>query len=443
MIWTTPQTWIIISQGNEGGMQIQNFKELASSDKKRDGLEILEEGLQAANPKDILPKFVTPTDIRTRKKPIKFADYSSVYSVAFGKAGDSMTQALNAIIPVKNGIIVIPKGSKSIVKGKKFRIFNSGHPRPDQTSVKAAKSIIRFLQNRKSDELVIFLVSGGASSLLALPDQVSLDDKIHATDLLLKSGATIQEFNCVRKHISKIKGGKLIQNMRCSGVSLIMSDVRGDDMSSIASGTTYMDKTTYEDALGIVDKYRLKRKMPIGVMRLLQKRSLQKEESPKKPKIDNIVIANNESCLIQMKKAAERKGYSVSTMQVFGDIKDSVRMILENLPKKHRQCLIFGGESTVKVIGRGTGGRNQEIVLRLLKNTQKEMKLVIASMGTDGMDGNSIFAGAITENVKVDVVTIKEFLKNNDSARFFQKRKANIVTNFTHTNLLDIGVILS
>jgi len=216
-----------------------------------------------------------------------------------------MTQALNAIIPVKNGIIVIPKGSKSIVKGKKFRIFNSGHPRPDQTSVKAAKSIIRFLQNRKSDELVIFLVSGGASSLLALPDQVSLDDKIHATDLLLKSGATIQEFNCVRKHISKIKGGKLIQNMRCSGVSLIMSDVRGDDMSSIASGTTYMDKTTYEDALGIVDKYRLKRKMPIGVMRLLQKRSLQKEESPKKPKIDNIVIANNESCLIQMKKAAE------------------------------------------------------------------------------------------------------------------------------------------
>lgn len=424
-------------------MIIQNFGDLASNDKKKDCLDILDAGLQAANPKNILSKFVTPTEIKIGKKSIKFSDYSSVYSVAFGKAGDSMTQALNAIFPVKNGIIVIPKGSKSVVKGKKFQIFNPPHPKPDQTSVKAAKEVMKFVQNRKSDELVIFLVSGGASSLLALPDQITLDDKIHVTYLMLKSGATIQEFNCVRKHLSKIKGGKLVQNMKCSGVGLIMSDVEGDDMSAIASGTTYMDDTTYNDALEIIDRYKLKQKMPPEVMQLLQKGAGSKEEPPKKPKIDNTVIANNESCLIQMEKTAEKKGYDVSTMQVFGDIKNAVTEILEKIPTKQKQCLIFGGEPTVKVLGKGTGGRNQEIVLRLLKNTQKEKKLVIASMGTDGIDGNSVFAGAITENVKIDLLTMKEFLKNSDSARFFQKQKANIITNFTHTNLMDIGVILS
>ena len=424
-------------------MSIQNFGDLASNDKKKDCLEILNAGLQAANPKYILSKFVTPTEIKMGRKSMKFSDYSSVYSVAFGKAGDSMTQALNAIVPVKSGIIVIPKGSKSVIKGKKFQIFNPRHPKPDQTSVKAAKEVMKFVQNRKSDELVVFLVSGGASSLLALPDQITLDDKIHVTELMLKSGATIQEFNCIRKHLSKIKGGKLIQDMKCSGIGLIMSDVEGDDMSSIASGTTYMDDTTYNDALEIIGKYKLKRKMPPEVMQLLQKGSAKKESTPKKPRIDNIVIANNESCLMQMKKTAEIKGYSVSTMQIFGDIKNAVAEILEKIPTKQKQCLIFGGEPTVKVLGKGTGGRNQELVLRLLKNTQKEKKLVIASMGTDGIDGNSVFAGAITENVKVDLLTMKEFLKNSDSARFFQKQKANIMTNFTHTNLMDIGVILS
>lgn len=424
-------------------MIIENFEDLALNDKKKDCLEILDAGLQAANPKNILSKFVTPTEIKIGKKSLTFSDYSNVYSVAFGKAGDSMTQALNAIVPVKNGIIVIPNGSKSIVKGKKFQIFNPRHPKPDQTSVKAAKKVMKFVQNRKSDELVVFLVSGGASSLLALPDQITLDDKIHVTDLMLKSGATIQEFNCIRKHLSKIKGGKLVQDMKCSGVGLIMSDVEGDDMSSIASGTTYMDDTTYNDALEIIDKYKLKRKMPPEVMQLLQKGATEKVEVFQKPKIDNIVIANNESCLAQMKQTAKKKGYKVSTMRVFGDIKNAVTEILKNIPTKQKQCLVFGGEPTVKVLGKGTGGRNQELVLRLLKNTQKEKKLVIASMGTDGIDGNSVFAGAVTENVKTDLLTMKEFLKNNDSARFFQKQKANIITNFTHTNLMDIGVILS
>ena len=424
-------------------MIIQNFEELAVTDKKKDCLEILETGLQAANPQNILPHYVTPNEIKINGKVIDISKYSNIYTVAFGKAGDSMTRAINSIISIKSGIIVIPKGSKAKIKGKKFQIFNSNHPKPDKTSVKAAKEVMKFVENKKNKELIIFLVSGGGSSLLAMPDEITLSDKVHVTDLLLKSGSTIQEFNCIRKHLSKIKGGKLVQNMKCDGISLIMSDVEDDDLSSIASGTTYMDNTTYQDAMDIIEKYRLKRKIPIEVLQVLGNGLHdQKPETPKKSKIDNFIIANNSNCLESMEKIARTKGYKVTKIQNYGDIKEVVKKILENISEEQKTCLIFGGEPTVKVLGKGEGGRNQELVLRILKNTQKFKKITIASMGTDGIDGNSNFAGAIIDNVKVDLNVMKEFLKNSDSARFFQKQKSNIKTGYTHMNLTDIGIIL-
>ena len=423
-------------------MIIQNFDDLATTDKKKECLEILDAGLQAADPKNIISKYVTPNEIKINGKSFNLEKYSSIYSVAFGKAGDSMTRALNAIVPIKSGIIVIPKGSKSIIKAKKFQIFNSRHPEPDQTSVKAAKEVMKFVQNKRSDELIIFLVSGGGSSLLAMPDDITLEDKIHVTKVLLKSGATIQEFNCVRKHLSKIKGGKLIENMKCHGVSLVMSDVEGDDLSAIASGTTYMDDTTYADASEILKKYKIRWKMPQEVLDLFKKRENEIIETPKKAKIENFVIASNNDCLTAMKGKAEKIGYKVDTMQIFGDIKEQVTKILEKISDEEKTCILFGGETTVKVLGKGMGGRNQELVLRLLKNTQKLKKIVIASIGTDGIDGNSVFAGAITENIRIDLDVMKEFLKNSDSGRFFQKQKGNVITNATHTNLMDIGMIL-
>ena len=424
-------------------MIIQNFEELATTEKKKDCLEILESGLQAANPENIIPNYVTPNEIKINGKILNIEKYSNVYTVAFGKAGDSMTRAINSIISIKSGIIVIPKGSKAKIRSKKFQIFNSGHPKPDKTSVKAAKEVMKFVDNKKRGELIIFLVSGGGSALLAMPDEITLSDKVHVTDLLLKSGATIQEFNCVRKHLSKIKGGKLVENMKCQGIGLVMSDVEGDDLSSIASGTTHMDDTTYADAMDIIEKYRLKLKIPIEVLQILGNGlHNQKEETPKTAKIENHIVANNNNCLEMMEQTAKCKGYKVIKIQIFGDIKEVVKKILENISEEQKTCLILGGEPTVKVLGKGQGGRNQELVLRILKNTQKSKKITIASMGTDGIDGNSNFAGAITENIKVDLNTMKEFLKNSDSARFFQKQKGNIKTNFTHTNLMDIGIIL-
>ena len=424
-------------------MIIQNYEDLATSEKKIDCLNILEAGLKAADPENIIPKFVTPEEIKIDGKIINLSRFSSIYTVAFGKAGDSMTRAINAIIPIKSGIIVIPKGSKSKIKGKKFQIFNSGHPKPDQTSVKAAKEVIKFLQNRREEELVIYLVSGGGSSLLAIPDDITLDDKIYVTNLLLKSGATIQEFNCIRKHLSKIKGGRLVENTKCHGIGLVMSDVEGDDLSSIASGTTYMDNTTFLEALNIINKYKLKNKIPLEILQRLEDGFKGKiPETPKKAKIENYIIANNKDCLYAMESKAKELGYKTKIIQVFGNIKDATQTIMENISDEQKNCLIFGGEPTVEVIGKGSGGRNQELVLRILKNAQNLKKMVIASIGTDGIDGNTFFAGAMIENIKMDESTIKEFLKNSDSARFFQKQKCNIRTDFTHTNLMDIGVIL-
>jgi hydroxypyruvate reductase len=422
---------------------IQNFKELATSQKKKDTLEILESGLEAASPEKFMSKFVNSKNIVINGDKLDLANFSNIYTVAFGKAADSMTRALNAIISIKAGIVVIPKGSRSMIKGKKIQIFNAGHPKPDQISVKAAKEVIKFLQNRKKDELVIFLVSGGSSALLALPDKITLNDKIHVTDLLLKSGATIQEFNCVRKHLSKIKGGKLIDNLKCHGISLVMSDVEGDDLSAIASGTTYMDNTTFVDALDIIKKYKLKLRIPLEVLQLLNEGADQKiPETPKKEKIKNYIIANNNDCTQAMEVKAKELGYKVKKIEIFGDIKDAVRIIIKNIPEQQKNCLIFGGETTVEVRGKGSGGRNQELVLRILKNTQKANRLSIAAMGTDGIDGNTLFAGAITENIKIEPSILKEFLINSDSGRFLQKQKSNITTGFTHTNLMDIGLVL-
>jgi hydroxypyruvate reductase len=204
-----------------------------------------------------------------------------------------------------------------------------------------------------------------------------------------------------------------------------------------------MDDTTYQDAMDVIEKYRLKIRIPIEVLHILGNGlHNQKTETPKRAKIENYVIANNNNCLEAMEETAKTKGYKVIKMQIFGDIKDTVKKILENIPEGQNTCLILGGESTVRISGKGEGGRNQELVLRILKNTQKLKKITIASMGTDGIDGNSNFAGAIIENIKVDLTIMKEFLKNNDSSRFFQKQKANIKTDFTHMNLMDIGIIL-
>jgi len=219
-------------------MMIKNFNLLANTEVKKKALQILEAGLTAAEPKNFLKSFVGKNHIRLGKNRIFLSNYGKIFVVAYGKASDSMAEYVSKKINVSQGIIVAPKHTKSSIVSKKFKIFYSGHPLPDKESVRAGKAVRELVNNCSKRDFVLFLVSGGGSSLLALPDKITLSEKKHVTKLLLQCGATIDEFNCVRKHLSMIKGGKLVQNMNCDGCALVMSDVVSNDLSVISSGCT-------------------------------------------------------------------------------------------------------------------------------------------------------------------------------------------------------------
>ena len=193
----------------------------------------------------------------------------------------------------------MPENYKAVFSNRKFQFFKSGHPLPNLRSVKAAKYLEKLISNTKKNDFVIFLVSGGGSALVSHPMGITLKEKIIINDVLIKSGATINEISCVRKHLSKIKGGKLLQKMNCCGVSLVISDVIGDDLSVISSGLTFVDNTTFSQALQIIKKYNIQKKTPKNILNILEMGKEKKiSETIKKPMIKNVMITNNEDCLI-------------------------------------------------------------------------------------------------------------------------------------------------
>jgi len=425
-------------------MIIQNFQELATNSRKKAALKILGAGLDAALPEKSIKKIIKSNKIVTQKKSFALSAFGNIFLISYGKAADSMAKTINSIFKIKAGIIVIPEASDSLVKIKKFKVIHSGHPIPNQKSVMAAKSIMRFLKNVKKEDFVIFLVSGGGSSLISLPGGITLTEKKNITNQLLKCGATIQEFNCVRKHLSKIKGGMMVANLQCNGVALVMSDVHDNDLSSISSGCTYFDRTTYKDAKKIIKKYNLSHKISKNILKRFNAGVLgQIAETSKRSKITNQVISTNNDCLKEMAKKAKQLGFTTKIFSISGNIELASKKLVKIIPKKKNTCIIFGGETTVTVIGNGKGGRNQELVLRILQKIQNVSDdVVFASLGTDGIDGNTKHAGAITENFSISSQKITKYLKNNDSNSFFKKYGGLIKTGYTHTNLMDIGIIL-
>ncbi len=426
-------------------MIIKNYKGLALNHKKTVTLQILEAGLAAAMPYVELKKIVRKNRLVIGKNTTCLSKYERIFVIALGKAADSMANAMDSLTELNGGIIVIPEGTHSILKNKKIKILHGGHPLPNKQSLSAAKKIIKFLKERNHTDLIIFLISGGASSIIAMPDGITLNDKKIITNLLLKSGANIHEINCVRKHLSKIKGGKILEHLACDAISFVMSDVVSDNLSSIASGLTYYDETTFRDAKNILKKYNLTKIIPRNVLQRINLGIVNEiAETPKRPKIKNYIIATNKNCLNVMAKKA--KSFGLKTKIVYpisGDVKNVARKLVKTIPKQSKSCLILGGETTLKVTGTGKGGRNQELVLYILKEIQKmPQKITIASLGTDGIDGNTDAAGAIMSNSESNLKGIQKFLQNNDSYSFLKKHNDLIFTGHTHTNLMDIGVIL-
>ena len=422
---------------------IKNFNSLANTKVKKKALQILDAGLTAAQPKNFLKEFVKKNCIHLGKNRIFLSNYENIFVVSYGKAADSMAEYVSKMVDISEGIIVIPKNTKLVFHNKIFKTFYSGHPLPDMESVRAGKAILELTNSSSKQDFVLFLVSGGGSSLLALPDQITLSEKKRATKLLLECGATIDEFNCVRKHLSLIKGGKLVQNMNCHGCALVMSDVVSNDLSVISSGCTYYDNTTFSDALDIIKKYSLEAKMPEKIVTHLKRRSKRKKHRARL-QIQNKIIATNQDCLNTMAVKSRMLGF---TTKIHSSIKDDVsisaKKIVKSIPKKRNSCLIFGGEPTVKVIGSGKGGRNQELVLQILKLIHNsDDNLLISSVTTDGIDGNTTYSGALIENRSSNIQGITSYLKNNDSNSFFKKYGGLIKTGPTHTNLIDVGLII-
>ncbi|MDH2907149.1 MAG: DUF4147 domain-containing protein [Candidatus Nitrosotalea sp.] len=423
-------------------MIIKNFHSLSTNSAKKDALSIIEAGLDAANPRRYLEKIIQDDILVLPGRKIDLGKYDRILVIAMGKAACSMASTIDLLTRIDGGILVVP--DKIQMVDKKFRMIRAGHPIPNKNSLIAAKRILEFLDKTTSGDLVIFLISGGASSLVCMPDGITLGQKQATTGLLLKCGASIHEINCVRKHLSKIKGGKMVKHLRSDAVSLIMSDVVGDDLSSIASGMTYYDKTTFADAKKILKKYRIEKLVPKSVMYHVDLGVKGRiKETPKKAKIQNYVIATNKDCLDAMKLRAKDLGYSTKILGcVSGDVKDLGSKISGAFSGNKKNCVIFGGESTVVVTGKGKGGRNQELVLRCMSDLSKKGNdIVIASVGTDGIDGATNCAGAICPSgPKIDAMA--QYLDDNNSYNFFKKYGGLVFTGSTGTNLMDIGLVL-
>ena len=406
-----------------------------------DANKIIRAGLDAARPENYFSKYLLANRLVCSGKTYQISDYKKIWIIAIGKAADSMSHYVQKILCAQGGVIVLPRGSKSEFSNKKFQIIYSTHPMPSLKSVFAAKKITSFLEKTGKDDLVVFLISGGASSLVSLPAGITLNQKIKTSQMLLKSGASISEINAIRKHLSDIKGGKLLASLCCDAVSFVLSDVAGNDLSAIASGMTFCDKTSFSDCLKIISKYNLGKKLPSRVIsRLAAGAKGRISETPKKPKIPNQIIASNLNCLDAMALKAKSLGYSVAKYpELTGDVILASKKLLGKFQSLKKQCLVFGGEVTVRVSGNGKGGRNQELVLRIIPKLPPHT--IVASLGTDGIDGNTKYAGAIFEH-RVDPSIAKKYLEKNDSNSFFKKYGGLVKTGPTHTNLQDIGLLL-
>ena len=405
-------------------------------------LSILDEGLESSHPSVYLKNYVLKNQILFSTSKIDLKKFNQKFLIAIGKSAGTMAEYVSKKINFNKGLVVVPKGITPKLK-KSIEIINAGHPIPNHNSLKAGKNLISFLSQTEKNDFVLFLISGGGSALSVLPDSISLRDKIIVNQILIRSGANINEIACIRKHLSLIKGGRLIQNMNCAGISLLVSDVIGNNIGSISSGITYCDKSTFSDSLKIIKKFSLQNKLPQSAIQIL-KSGLKGEisETPKKPRIKNIIILNNTSCLSKMKNKSKTLGLKTYVMpNITGNLNNVTKMIASRALNSKNNCIVFGGEPTVTVTGTGKGGRNQELVLRLYEKLKNQkFKFTIASIGTDGIDGNTKFAGALfSTEYECDG---KSYLKNNDSSSFFKKYGGLIKTGITQNNVNDIGVIL-
>lgn len=437
-------------------------------------IEIFRAGVAAADPGQAVNRclFTDGEQLRIRlaadANPIRGSDWSKVHVIAFGKAAVAMANAAQRIIPkalfTEPGIIVTTAEQMTTVDG--FEVFTAGHPIPDQSGFSAARLIAERLINAQDGELVLLLISGGGSALLPYPaDGVSLADKITTTQLLLACGADINQVNCVRKHLSRFKGGGMAKLAAPADVhALILSDVLGDDLSSIASGPSVADPTRFADAIAILKQKQVWQQSPSSVKTYLQQGA--DNLRPETLKAGDAVLSTTSHSLIASNaisvsatiSAAEQLGYKP---QLYSDrltgearkageqwLLDCKALIADGLPRPI--AMIAGGETTVTLTGKGKGGRNQEMALAFALAEERQplnCAWQFLSAGTDGRDGPTDAAGGSVNRdtlgkLRLAGIDPQAALADNDSYTALKAADALLIIGATGTNVADLQVLL-
>ena len=391
--------------------------------------------------------------------------FERIFLVGGGKATAPMARALEDMLGerIRKGIVNVKYGfAEKLVYTE---IIEAGHPLPDQKGVEGARRILDLLKRAGEKDLVFSLISGGGSALLPLPaGMITLAEKQALTGKLLECGASIDEINAIRKHISLSKGGQMARAaFPAATVNLMLSDVVGDKMDVIASGPFVPDQSTFEKAWAVLEKYALT-DIPESIRSHLQKgREGRIPESPKTgdvvfSRVRNRIVGSNLLALEAAKEEAEAMGYRtlILSSMVEGETKEVAKVhaaiakeiLASGRPIQAPACVISGGETTVTLRGKGLGGRNQEFCLAAaLDLMDLPPRVVVLSGGTDGNDGPTSAAGAVVDNRTVRRglqagMIAAEYLRNNDSFHFFEKTGELLITGPTKTNVMDVRVVL-
>ncbi len=444
-------------------MFFKNFEQIVSNGqtselkrKREDVLEILTAAIDAVNSYNAVKKVFDKDKLVFESEEIDLTSFENIYVVGFGKASVGMARAVCDFTKISSGVVVT-NDSEEKLDNDRVDIVVGGHPLPNIGSIDGAEKILDVVKLCGENDLLIVLVSGGGSALLCKP-RVSLEDLQNTTDLLLRSGADINEINTIRKHISYIKGGQLAKYAKGVVVSLVISDIVGDPLEFIASGPTCADYTTFSDAKKVLEKYDLWDMIPTKVRNVIEKGvSGSIDETPKRDDsifeyVFNYIVANNEIACNAAEEKAKKIGYQTMllTTSLTGEARDIGRYLVDKAGKyiteKNDYVFISGGETTVTIKGNGRGGRNQELVLGAVRSIA-EGDIVLASFATDGVDGKSDAAGAIVDGFtlsrgKQKGLDPNDFLKENNSYEFFKKLDDLFMTGPSGTNVMDIQVII-
>ena len=419
---------------------------------RKQAVSIFRAALAAADPADAVTRY-----LRRRN----FSRFRRIYVVGAGKAGASMAQAAERVLGkrIADGLINVKDGH--VARLRRIELNECGHPVPDERGVAGARRIAAIAAAAGADDLVLCLISGGASALMPLPaPPVTLEEKQAVTRLLLSCAADIHEINSVRKHISAIKGGQLARLAAPAAVeALLLSDVVGDDLDVIGSGPTAPDASTFQSALAILERFDILERVPPAVRARLEQGvrgaipETPKRDDPIFARVRNTVVGSNRLALDAAARRARALGFHTLVLAsgIQGETREIARMhaaiareIAETgRPVKPPAAIITGGETTVTIHGNGRGGRNQEFVLAATLDIAGLPETVVLSGGTDGTDGPTDAAGAIADGGTIGRKPgAREALDRNDSYSYFEPLGDLLITGPTNTNVMDVRILL-